>query len=191
MSEVRFLWVLRCANDMTSKTTYFSIQCSDDPLAYLPQGFLQRTRGRGLVMPSWAPQARILAHKSTCAFLTHCGWNSTLESIVNGVPLIAWPLYAEQKMNAVMLHEDVKVALRPKVGQNGLVGRVEIANVVKCLMEGEEGKEIRGRVRYLKDAAANVLSENGSSTMLLDELADKWKSKSFMQVSDLPSNGEK
>ncbi|KAL0412151.1 UNVERIFIED_CONTAM: Hydroquinone glucosyltransferase [Sesamum latifolium] len=191
MTEVRFLWVLRCANDMTSKTTYFSIQCSDDPLAYLPQGFLERTRGRGLVVPSWAPQASILAHESTRAFLTHCGWNSTLESIVNGVPLIAWPLYAEQKMNAVLLHEDVKVALRPKVGEKWIGGRVEIANVVKCLMEGEEGKEIRGRARYLKDAAANVLSENGSSTMLLDELVDKWKSKSSMQVSDLPSNGKK
>ncbi|KAL0309310.1 UNVERIFIED_CONTAM: Hydroquinone glucosyltransferase [Sesamum radiatum] len=191
MSEVRFLWVLRCANDMTSNPTYFSIESSDDPLAYLPQGFLERTKGRGLV-PSWAPQARILAHGSTCAFLTHCGWNSTLESIVNGVPLIAWPLYAEQKMNAVLLHEDVKVALRPKVGENGLVERAEIANVVKCLMEGEEGKEIRGRVRNLKEAAANVLSENGSSTMLLDELAEKWKSsKCSMQVSELPSNGGK
>ncbi|KAL2251807.1 UNVERIFIED_CONTAM: Hydroquinone glucosyltransferase [Sesamum indicum] len=176
MSEVRFLWFLRCANNKISSATHFSIQSSDDPLPYLPQGFLERTKGRGLVVPSWVPQARILAHESTGGFLTHCGWNSTLESIVNGVPLIAWPLYAEQKMNAVLLHEDVKVALS-KVGESGLVGRVEIANVVKCLMEGEEGKEIRGRVRYLKDAAANVVSENGSSTTLLDQLADKWKSK--------------
>ncbi|KAK4415862.1 Hydroquinone glucosyltransferase [Sesamum alatum] len=183
MSEVRFLWVLRCANDKSSNATYFSIHNSDDPLAYLPQGFVERTTGRGLVVPSWAPQAGILAHESTCAFLTHCGWNSTLESIVNAVPMIAWPLYAEQKMNAVLLHEDVKVALRPKVGENGLVGRDEIANVVKCLMEGLEGKEIRSRVRYLKDAAANVLSENGSSTRMLAELANKLKRKSSLQVN--------
>ncbi|KAI3449254.1 hypothetical protein Pfo_005919 [Paulownia fortunei] len=177
LSEQRFLWVVRCPNDTASNATYFSIQNSGDTLAYLPEGFLERTKGHGLVVPSWAPQAQILAHGSTGGFLTHCGWNSTLESVVNGVPLIAWPLYAEQRMNAVMLHEDVKVALRPKVGEKGLVGRVEIANVVKGLMEGEEGKGIRSRMRELKDAAAKVLGENGSSTKSLAELANKWKSR--------------
>ncbi|KAL0464894.1 UNVERIFIED_CONTAM: Hydroquinone glucosyltransferase [Sesamum latifolium] len=103
-------------------------------------------------------------------------WNSIMESVVNGVPMIAWPLYAEQRMNAVMLHEDVRVALRPTVGENGFVGRDEIAKTVKGLVEGEEGKEIRSRMRDLKDAAAKVVSENGSSTKLLAELAAKWKS---------------
>ncbi|GFP91930.1 hydroquinone glucosyltransferase [Phtheirospermum japonicum] len=178
MSEQRFLWVLRCPNNTTSNATYFDIKNSGDPLAYLPEGFVERTRGRGLVVPLWAPQAKVLAHGSVSAFLTHCGFNSILESVVHGVPMIAWPLYAEQRMNAVMLHEDVKVALRPRVGEDGLVGRVEIANVVKGLMEGEEGKGIRSRIRDLKDAAKNVLSENGSSTKLLAELAAKWKSNS-------------
>ncbi|KAL0426098.1 UNVERIFIED_CONTAM: Hydroquinone glucosyltransferase [Sesamum radiatum] len=140
------------------------------------KGFLERTKGRGLVVPTWAPQAHILSHASTGAFLTHCGWNSILESVVNGVPMIAWPLYAEQRMNAVMLHEDVRVALRPKAGDNGFVGQDEIAKVVKGLLEGEEGKEIRSRMRDLKDAAAKVLSENGSSKKLLAELGAKWKS---------------
>lgn len=71
----------------------------------------------------------VLSHGSTGGFLTHCGWNSVLESVVNGVPLIAWPLYAEQKMNAVMLTEDIKVALRPKANANGLMEREEIARV--------------------------------------------------------------
>ncbi|KAL3829737.1 hypothetical protein ACJIZ3_018539 [Penstemon smallii] len=176
MSQQRFLWVIRCPNDKTSNASYFSIQNFDDPLEFLPQGFLERTKGRGLVVPMWAPQAQVLAHGSVCAFVTHCGWNSILESVVNGVPLIAWPLYAEQRMNAVMLHEDVKVALRPKAGENGLVGRDEIVNVVKGLMEGEEGKGVRTRMRELKDAAAQVLSENGSSTKSLGELTNKWKS---------------
>ncbi|KAL0379418.1 UNVERIFIED_CONTAM: Hydroquinone glucosyltransferase [Sesamum angustifolium] len=176
MSEQRFLWVARCPNDTISNATYFNIQNSKDPLAYLPEGFLERTKGRGLVVPTWAPQAHILCHASTGAFLTHCGWNSILESVVNGVPMIAWPLYAEQRMNAVMLHEDVRVALRPKAGDNGFVGQDEIAKVVKGLLEGEEGKEIRSRMRDLKDAAAKVLSENGSSKKLLAELGAKWKS---------------
>ncbi|KAL6569602.1 hypothetical protein OROMI_014116 [Orobanche minor] len=175
MSEQRFLWVLRCPSISNSEAaTYFNIKNSGDPLAYLPEGFTHRTEGRGLVVPSWAPQARILAHGSVCAFVTHCGFNSILESVVNGLPMIAWPLYAEQRMNAVMLHEDVGVALRPRAAENGIVGRVEIASVVKRLMEGEEGKGIRRRIRDLKDAASDVHSANGSSTKSLGELATKW-----------------
>ncbi|CAA3022049.1 hydroquinone glucosyltransferase-like [Olea europaea var. sylvestris] len=178
MSEQRFLWVLRSPSNTTANATYFSIQNSCDPLAYLPQGFLDRNKGRGLVVPSWAPQAQILSHGSTGGFLSHCGWNSTLESVVNGVPLIAWPLYAEQRMNTVMLTEDMKVALRPKFNDNGLVTRFEIVKIVKTLMEGEEGKEIQSRMRDLKDAAAKVLSDNGSSTKSLAEMVTKWKSES-------------
>lgn len=178
MSEQRFLWVVRCPNDKIANATYFNVQDSTNPLDFLPKGFLEKTKGLGLVVPNWAPQAQILSHGSTGGFLTHCGWNSTLESVVHGVPLIAWPLYAEQKMNAFMLSEDIKVALRAKVNEeNGVVGRLEIAKVVKGLMEGEEGKGVRSRMRDLKDAAARVLSENGSSTKALADLATKMKKK--------------
>lgn len=178
MSEQRFLWVIRCPNDNIANATFFNLQDSTNPLDFLPKGFLEKTKGLGLVVPNWAPQAQILSHESTGGFLTHCGWNSTLESIVHGVPLIAWPLYAEQKMNAVMLSGDIKVALRPKANEeSGVVGRLEIAKVVKGLMEGEEGKGVRSRMRDLKDAAAKVLSEDGSSTNTLAELATKLKKK--------------
>ncbi|KZV57672.1 hydroquinone glucosyltransferase [Dorcoceras hygrometricum] len=176
LSEQRFLWVIRCPNNATANASYFKIENTSDPLAYLPQGFLERTKDHGLVVPLWAPQAQILSHGSICAFLSHCGWNSTLESVVNGVPLIAWPLYAEQRMNAVLLDEDVKVALRPKAGENGFVGRVDIANVVKSLVEGEAGKGIRNRTKDLKDAAARVLGEHGSSTKSLAQVVTKWNS---------------
>ncbi|KAE8709427.1 UDP-glycosyltransferase 72B3 [Hibiscus syriacus] len=145
-----------------------------DPFDFLPKGFLERTKGRGLVVPSWAPQAQVLSHWSTGRFMTHCGWNSVLESVVNGVPLIAWPLYAEQKMNALMLREVIKVAVRPKPDENGLVCRDEIAKAVKVLMEGEDA---RNRMKDLKEAAAKVLSSNGSSTEALSEVANKWKSQ--------------
>nr|QNV69589.1 glycosyltransferase [Mentha x piperita] len=176
MSEQRFLWVLRLPNDALSNATYFNVSSKGDPMAFLPEGFIERTKGRGLVVPFWAPQAQILAHGSTGAFLTHCGWNSILESITNGVPMIAWPLYAEQKMNAVILHEDAKVAIRVHPREDGLVDRVQITNVVKGLMEGEEGKGIRSRAKDLKDAASRTLSENGASMKFLNDLASKWKS---------------
>lgn len=95
----------------------------------------------------------MLNHGFAGGFLTHCGWNSVLESGVNGIPLIAWPLYAEQKMNALMLSEDAKVALRPKPNENGLICRDEIAKVVKCLMGSEEGKSVRNRMLELKEAS--------------------------------------
>ncbi|XWS76898.1 hypothetical protein CRYUN_Cryun01aG0217500 [Craigia yunnanensis] len=177
MSEQRFLWVVRSPNDNVANATFFSAESQKNPFDFLPKGFLERTKGCGLVVPSWAPQAQVLSHGSTGGFLTHCGWNSTLESVVNGVPLIAWPLYAEQKMNAVMLTEVIKVALRPKPNENGLVCREEIAKAVKGLMEGEEGKGVRNRMKDLKEAAAKVLKEHGSSTKALSEVANLWRNQ--------------
>ncbi|KAL5798905.1 hypothetical protein ACOSQ2_003725 [Xanthoceras sorbifolium] len=68
----------------------------------------KRTKERGLVISSWAPRVEVPSHGATRRFLTLCGWNASVESVVHGVPLIAWPLFAE---NAVTLIEDVKVAL--------------------------------------------------------------------------------
>ncbi|KAL5792267.1 hypothetical protein ACOSP7_000861 [Xanthoceras sorbifolium] len=175
LSGHKFLWIVRSPNDKSANSAYFTVQSKSDPLGFLPTGFLNRTKKRGLVVPSWAPQIRVLSHGSTGGFLTHCGWNSILESIVNGVPLIAWPLFAEQKMNALMLVEDLKVALRPKSSENGLVGREEIAKVVKGLMGGEAGATIRDRMNMLKESAAKALSEDGSSTIAISELVLKLK----------------
>ncbi|XAR62987.1 Hydroquinone glucosyltransferase [Bertholletia excelsa] len=175
LSEQRFLWIVKGPSDGAANAEYFSLSSRVDPLAFLPDGFLERTKGVGLVVPTWAPQAQILSHGSTGGFLSHCGWNSTLESVVNGMPMIAWPLYAEQKMNAAMLTEEIKVALRPRANEDGLVGRVEIARVVKGLMEGEEGKRLRSRTREIKEAATRVLSDGGTSPKALAELSQKWK----------------
>ncbi|MCL7048546.1 hypothetical protein MKW94_005195 [Papaver nudicaule] len=141
MCEQRFLWFLRSPTPTESiSASYLNARTVEDPSKVLPNGFLDRTRKSGLVVSSWAPQIEILSHASTGGFLCHCGWNSTLESIVHGVPIIAWPLFAEQKMSAVMLTDDMKVALRPKPMENGIIGRDEICKVVKELMEGEEGR---------------------------------------------------
>ncbi|OIW02320.1 hypothetical protein TanjilG_11214 [Lupinus angustifolius] len=177
MSEQNFLWVVKSPNDKIANASYFTAHTRADPFDFLPKGFVERTKGRAFIVSSWAPQAQVLSHGSIGGFLTHCGWNSILESMVNGVPLVAWPLYAEQKMNAVLVSEDVKVALRPKVGENGLVGREEIASVVKRLMEGEDGKKLCYQMKELKDVAAKILSENGSSTKLISHLALKWQGK--------------
>ncbi|TXG50643.1 hypothetical protein EZV62_023167 [Acer yangbiense] len=179
MSGQKFMWVAKSPHERASNATYFGVQSIDDPFDFLPKGFLERIKsnGVGLLVPSWAPQIQVLSHGSTGGFLTHCGWNSTLESIVHGVPLIAWPLYAEQKMNAVILTDDLKVALRVQVDENGLVGRDDIAKYARGLIKGEEGKLLRNNMKKLKDAAAIVLSQDGSSTKSLAEVAGIWKNQ--------------
>ena len=176
-SNQKFLWVVRAPNRSSSSAAYFSVSAQNDvdPLEFLPCGFIERTKEQGMVIPSWAPQIQILSHRSIGGFLSHCGWNSTLESVVHGVPLITWPLFAEQKMNAVLLSEGLKVGLRPRVDENGIVERVEVAKVIKCLMEGEEGEKLRSNMIELKEVASNALKEDGSSTKTISQLTLKWR----------------
>ncbi|GAB2271792.1 hypothetical protein Dimus_006623 [Dionaea muscipula] len=183
LSGQRFLWIVRSPNDNSSCPSYCGEAQGVDPDLvglgnFLPNGFLERTRerGLGLVVPSWACQVKVLGHSSTGGFLTHCGWNSALESIMHGVPLIAWPLYAEQKTNAVLLTQGLKMALRPKPDDNGIVDREEVCKIVKDLMEdGEQGKRIRERARELKESAHRALAEHGSSSHALAQVAVKWR----------------
>lgn len=173
LSGCKFLWVLRPPSSEVS-AAYLGSEDGVDPLQFLPRGFLERTKEQGLVVPLWAPQVQILCHSSVGGFLSHCGWNSTLESVMQGVPLITWPLFAEQRINADVLCEGLKVGLRPKENENGLVERGEIAEVIKHLMDKEEGGELRRRMKELKEAANNAIKEDGSSTKALAQVILKW-----------------
>ncbi|XP_028785418.1 hydroquinone glucosyltransferase-like [Neltuma alba] len=178
LSGQKFLWVVRKPSE-SANSAYLSDE-KQDSLQFLPSGFIERTKERGLVASSWAPQSEILRHSSTGGFLTHCGWNSILESIVCGVPMMTWPLFAEQKMNAVLLTEGLKVALRPKENERGIVEKEEIAEMVRRLMEGrEEGNGIRRRIEELKDAASSALKKDGSSTKALSQVVDQIQVETF------------
>ncbi|KAL2231195.1 hydroquinone glucosyltransferase-like [Sesamum indicum] len=174
MSGHRFLWVVRTPQENIADAYLNSQSIVKDPLDFLPDGFLERTKGRGLVVASWAPQIQVLSHRSTGGFVTHCGWNSILESAVFGVPMIAWPLCFEHRMNAVFLTDGLKGAIRVKENENGVVGREQIAQLMKRLMQGEEGKQIRNRMNDVKIAAGNALSQEGSSTQALAHVVQQW-----------------
>ncbi|TKY68959.1 Hydroquinone glucosyltransferase [Spatholobus suberectus] len=178
LSRHKFLWVnLRAPNDRAS-ASYFSDGLVDDPLNFLPLGFLERTKGQGLVMSGWAPQVEVLGHESIGAFLSHCGWNSILESVVHGVPMVAWPLFAEQRTNAALVTDGLRVAVRPKVNTSGnsVVVKEEVAKLIKSLMEGLEGEEICRRMKELQKFAASAVMKDGSSTRTISKLALKWRS---------------
>jgi hydroquinone glucosyltransferase len=172
LSEQRFLWVVRSPSDEGSLSgNYYDSESKKDPFAYLPEGFIERTKDVGLVVPSWAPQIEVLSHEATGGFLTHCGWNSTLESLVHGVPMVGWPLYAEQRLNALMLSEGVGAAIRlPEIKE-----KETIAAAVRELMVGEgKGAAVRAKVVELKKAAAEGLREDGAATAALDGVVENW-----------------
>ncbi|XP_051182922.1 hydroquinone glucosyltransferase-like [Lolium perenne] len=169
-SGQRFLWVVRMPN------LALPAAADGDPLALLPEGFLERTAARGLAVTAWTPQVRVLSHPATAAFLSHCGWNSTLESVQSGVPMVTLPMGADQTMNAAILEEKLGMALRPSAREDGIVGREEIATAVKeLLVEGERRRDARRRAGEMQQAAVSAWLPEGSSCHALEEVATNWK----------------
>jgi len=164
-SGAKFVWVLRTPSDTGSKA--FS-----SALDFLPEGFHSRTveKKQGIIILGWAPQLSILAHPATGGFMSHCGWNAVLETTTMGVPMIAWPLYAEQHFNSKFVVDEIQIALEApqRIDQNFLVTRDGVERIVKMLMVEEKGRELRERVRELKALARAAVAEGGSSTKNLD-----------------------
>jgi hypothetical protein len=167
----RFLWVLRGPPAPGQRHP------SDANLAeLLPDGFLERTKGRGLVWPTKAPQKEILAHAAMGGFVTHGGWNSVLESLLFGVPMATWPLYAEQHLNAFTLVAYIGVAVAMKVDRkrNNFVEAAELERAVKELMGGgEEGRKAREKAMEMRAACRNAVEEGGSSYAALRRLSEE------------------
>lgn len=142
-----FLWVVRPANDSSMA----------DPEEVLPAGFTARTSGRGKVI-SWAPQLEVLCHPSIGGFLSHCGWNSTLEGICTGVPMVCWPMGAEQKLNCRFLVDKAKAGLEVAKNRDGFVEMEALKSAIRQLMkeEGNQGEDsmiMKRNMQELRHAA--------------------------------------
>lgn len=134
----------------------------------LPDEFANITKERGLLV-SWCPQEEVLSHPSVGGFLTHCGWNSTIESICAGVPVICWPFFADQQMNCRFACTTWGIGM--EIESNGERQRDSIEGLVRESMEGERGKEMRQRTLEWKESAENAVNEGvGSSCVNLEKL---------------------
>ncbi|XP_020572249.1 scopoletin glucosyltransferase-like [Phalaenopsis equestris] len=141
-SGQRFIWAVRDWQGAAAET-----------MEWLPEGFEERVEGKGWVVRGWAPQIAILGHVAVGAFVTHCGWNSTLEGLAAGLPLVAWPLMYEQFVNERLITEVLKVGVRVRKGAAD-VKAAEVAGAVRRVMaDGEEAEGFRRRARELAASA--------------------------------------
>lgn len=145
----------------------------------LPAGFLERTKPKGFTI-SWVPQLKVLAHVSIGGFLTHCGWNSVLESVAVGVPLLCWPDVGERRTNGRLAVSVWKVGLEFTRSKDGSVGRKEVERVMRELMQRECGKEVRARAMELREAARGAVEEGGSSVSTWEALVKDMKERTTL-----------
>ncbi|CAO2814849.1 unnamed protein product [Amaranthus hypochondriacus] len=156
-SQHDFIWVVK--NDRQSEEEL------------LPQGFEQRMEGKGLIIRGWVPQLLLLEHEAIGALLTHCGWNSILEGISTGLPMVTWPACTEQFYNEKLVTEILKIGV--PVGAKKwnvvpynvdyLVRRNAIEKAIREVMEGDEAQERRNRAMKLKEMALKAVEVDGSS----------------------------
>ncbi|KAI3990023.1 hypothetical protein MKX01_011627 [Papaver californicum] len=151
-----FLWIIR--PDLVA-----------GELAMLPPEFIEETKERGL-LASWCPQEHVLNHPSIAGFLTHCGWNSSIESLSSGVPMICWPFFADQQTNCSYTCKHWGVGMEI----DNEAKRDEIEKLVRELMEGEKGKKMKKKAMEWKKKAEEATSPGGTSWANIDEIINKF-----------------
>ncbi|XP_022863039.1 UDP-glycosyltransferase 83A1-like isoform X3 [Olea europaea var. sylvestris] len=122
-------------------------------------GFKERLDRRGCIV-NWAPQQKVLSHPSIACFISHCGWNSTLEGISNGIPFLCWPYFGDQLFNQSYICDYLKIGLELNKDENGIIRRDEIKNKLERVL-GDEG--FKERVLDLQAKILNSVRKGGSS----------------------------
>ncbi|KNA08421.1 hypothetical protein SOVF_162760 [Spinacia oleracea] len=171
-SGKQFIWVVRNKSNSNEE--------GKNEEVWLPPGFEQRTEGKGLIIRGWAPQVSILEHEAIGAFVTHCGWNSTLEGITAGVPMVTWPMFAEQFYNEKLVTEILKIGVPVGVKKWSMMPLVEdmikreaVEMALREIMDGKEVEEMRNRANKLKEMAWKAVEEDGSSYSDLSALINE------------------
>ncbi|WVZ65585.1 hypothetical protein U9M48_014921 [Paspalum notatum var. saurae] len=146
-----FLWVVRATET-----------------AKLPEGFADRVKDRALIVP-WCPQLEVLAHPSVGCFMTHCGWNSTVEALSAGVPMVAMPNWSDQTTNAKYIQDVWRVGVRVRPDAQGVVRSAEVERCVRDVMEGEMCEEFKTRALSWSSKAKKAMGEGGTSDIAISD----------------------
>ncbi|CAA2955471.1 UDP-glycosyltransferase 74G1-like [Olea europaea subsp. europaea] len=150
-SNKYFLWVVRASEE-----------------SKLPKNYAEELSEKGLIV-SWCPQLEVLAHEALGCFITHCGWNSTLEALSLGVPMVAMPCWTDQSTNAKFVSDVWKTGIRTLPDEKGIVRDTEIVRCLELVMDREEGKEIQTNAIKWKKMAREAVDKGGSSDTNIDE----------------------
>ncbi|XP_022963549.1 UDP-glycosyltransferase 74F2-like [Cucurbita moschata] len=155
-SNYYFIWVIRASEE-----------------AKLPKGFAPE---KGLTL-KWCSQLEVLSNKAIGCFFTHCGWNSTLEALCLGVPMLAMPQWTDQPTIAKYVKDVWKVGVRVKVGEDGIVRKDEIKACLRTVMEGDRAIEFKQNALKWKQLGLEALQQGGSSMKNIDQLVSSLREK--------------
>ncbi|XVE80837.1 hypothetical protein DITRI_Ditri15bG0012500 [Diplodiscus trichospermus] len=158
-SNYYFLWVVRASEE-----------------AKLPKEFREETGDKGLIV-NWSPQLEVLSNEAVGCFLTHCGWNSTMEALSLGVPMVAMPQWTDQTTNAKFVADIWKIGVRVKADNDGIISIEEIESCIRQVMEGERAREMKENARKWRDLALEAVRKGGSSDRNTDKFVSKLTDK--------------
>nr|AFJ53041.1 UDP-glycosyltransferase 1 [Linum usitatissimum]AGD95006.1 UDP-glucosyltransferase [Linum usitatissimum] len=144
---IRFIWVVRFPPDDHHREKNNKTLLLQEAL---PEGFLERVEGRGLLVEGWAPQAEILRNERVGGFVSHCGWSSVIEAVVYGVPIVAMPMQLDQPWNANLV-EEIGVGVEVKGNKDGMIKRIDGDEMGRVIGEVLGDMEMRNRVRELSE----------------------------------------
>lgn len=150
-----FLWVVKGSENRENE---------------FPSGFLEEVKDneKGLVV-SWCNQERVLVNRALACFVTHCGWNSILETLVAGVPVVAYPEWTDQPTNAKLMVDVFKIGVRMRNSGDGTLSAEEVERCIKEVIDGPRAEEMQRRALELKETAKSALEDGGSSSLNIDK----------------------
>ncbi|KAM5576676.1 UDP-glycosyltransferase 84B2-like [Rosa sericea] len=147
----------------------------------LSRGFLEETKEKGIVV-TWCSQEKVLMHKAVACFMTHGGWNSALETVISGVPVIVYPEWTDQPTNAKLLSDVFKVGVRVRINgdeEDGVVSAEEVERCIEEVIDGPRAAEMKKRAMEFKEAANKTLEVGGSSDQNINEFIKEISAKSL------------
>ncbi|KAL6220372.1 hypothetical protein ACLB2K_008128 [Fragaria x ananassa] len=140
----------------------------------LSHEFLEETKEKGMVV-TWCSQEKVLMHKAVACFMTHGGWNSSLETVISGVPVIVYPEWTDQPTNAKLLSDVFKVGVRVRINgdeEDGVVSTEEVERCIEEVTEGPRASEMKKKAMELKQAANKALEVGGTSDQNIDKFIE-------------------